>query len=375
MSNLTRRDLLRSAAISSVTLSGASLFGGPAWAGAEALAAASDASLPALAPREKLLFDFDWKFQFGNSVDSAKDLGFGNSQGDFAKTGDFEFSKVKFDDSKWRDLNLPHDWAVELPFVHDDEQMSHGYKPVGRRYPESSVGWYRRIFDIPAADAGRRITIDFDGAFRDVLVWVNGCFVGRNDNGYAAFHFDITDFLAVGAKNCITARVDASFGDGWFYEGAGIYRHVWLTKTGAIHLGRFESYARAALNGSSSTISLGAVVNNAGADQPMPKSHGRSSTHPVRPSPPPRPHSKPLVPTALQISSRQPHLITHRFGPLNLPMSIPPSSPSRQPVKLSTPSKSTSASAPSSSTRIKASSSMENPSRSRAPVIIRTTPA
>ena len=91
------------------------------------------------------------------------------------------------------------------------------------------------------SDAGRRIAVEFDGAFRDVLVFVNGCFIGRNDNGYAPFRFDITDFLAVGAKNCIVVRVDASFGDGWFYEGAGIYRHVWLTKTDALHLGRWES--------------------------------------------------------------------------------------------------------------------------------------
>ena len=232
-----------------------------AWARTELLA--SDAG-SAIAPRERLLFDFDWKFQFGNSIDPAKDLGLGNGQGDFAKTGEFEFAKVKFDDSKWRSLNLPHDWAVELPFVHDDVQMSHGYKPVGRRYPETSVGWYRRIFDIPATDAGRRVTVDFDGVFRDLLLWVNGCFIGRNNNGYAPFQFDITDFLAIGQKNCIVARVDASFGDGWFYEGAGIYRHVWLTKTDPLHLAKFESYARPALNGNTSTISLGAVVRNEG---------------------------------------------------------------------------------------------------------------
>ena len=165
-------------------------------------------------------------------------------QGDFAKTGDFAFAKAGFDDSKWRALNLPHDWAVELPFVHDEVQQSHGYKPLGRRYPETSVGWYRREFEIPASDLGRRIAVEFDGAFRDVLVFVNGCFIGRNDNGYAPFRFDLTDFLAYGAKNYIVARVDASFGDGWFYEGAGIYRHVWLTKTDALHLGKWESTVR-----------------------------------------------------------------------------------------------------------------------------------
>ena len=198
----------------------------------------------AIAPREQFLLDFGWKFIFGHGSDPARDLGFGKNQEDFAKTGDFKFAKVGYDDSKWRALNLPHDWAVELPFVRDEALQSHGYKPLGRRYPETSVGWYRKEFEIPASDAGRRVNLEFDGAFRDVLVFVNGCFVGRNDNGYAPFRFDITDFLAVGAKNCIVARVDASFGDGWFYEGAGIYRHVWLTKTDALHLGRWESWVR-----------------------------------------------------------------------------------------------------------------------------------
>jgi beta-galactosidase len=216
----------------------------------------------ALAPREQLLFDFGWKFQFGNGIDPAKDQGFGTSQDDFSKTGDFKFAKVGYDDSKWRSLNLPHDWAVELPFVWDDALASHGFKPLGRRYPETSVGWYRREFDIPASDAGRRVAVEFDGAFRDVFIFVNGCFVGRNDNGYAPFRFDITDFLAVGAKNCIVARVDASFGDGWFYEGAGIYRHVWLTKTDSVHLGKWESVVRVTMEGQFASVELATVVEN-----------------------------------------------------------------------------------------------------------------
>jgi beta-galactosidase len=265
MSGITRRDLLSSGA----ALAASSLAARSAWARAAALLAddpqaASAQALAAVAPREQLLFDFGWKFQFGHGSDPARDLGFGNGQGDFAKTGDFAFAKAGFDDSKWRALNLPHDWAVELPFVRDEVQNSHGYKPLGRRYPETSVGWYRREFEIPAGDAGRRIWVEFDGAFRDVLVFVNGCFVGRNDNGYAPFRFDLTDFLAFGAKNYIVARVDASFGDGWFYEGAGIYRHVWLTKTDALHLGRWESTVRAALNGNSADLTLDTVVQNVG---------------------------------------------------------------------------------------------------------------
>ena len=259
MAHLTRRELISSG----LALSASSLLVRSAWAQAAAKAAALPVA-PALAPREHLLFDFGWKFHFGHGSDPARDLGFGSGQGDFAKTGDFAFAKAGFDDSKWRALNLPHDWAVELPFVHDDVQLSHGYKPVGRRYPETSVGWYRREFEIPATDLGRRIAVEFDGAFRDVLVFVNGCFIGRNDHGYTPFRFDLTDFLEYGKKNYIVARVDASFGDGWFYEGAGIYRHVWLTKTDALHLGKWESTVRTELKGDAATLTLATVVENQG---------------------------------------------------------------------------------------------------------------
>ncbi len=265
MTGISRRDLL----CSGLAISASSLLARSAWGRTAALVAsypgvASAEALAAVAPREQLLFDFGWKFQFGHGTDPAKDLGFGNDQGDFAKTGDFEFSTAKFDDSKWRTLNLPHDWAVELPFVRDEDLDSHGYKPLGRRYPETSVGWYRREFEIPASDLGRRITVEFDGAFRIVLIFVNGCFVGRNDNGYAPFRFDLTDFLSYGHNNYIVARVDASFGDGWFYEGAGIYRHVWLTKTDALHLGKWESTVRTAVSGNAATLTLGTVVENQG---------------------------------------------------------------------------------------------------------------
>jgi len=264
MFTFSRRNLLSSG----LALSASSLVTRSAWGRTVAMLAAdpqAEAAGGTSGPREKLILDFDWKFQFGHGSDPARDLGFGTGQGDFAKTGDFKFAKVGFDDAKWRALHLPHDWAVELPFVRDDELNSHGFKPLGRRYPETSVGWYRREFDIAASDLGRRIAVEFDGAFRSVLVFVNGCFIGRNDNGYAPFAFDLTDFLNYGARNCITLRVDASFGDGWFYEGAGIYRHVWLTKTDALHLGKWESWARPeATGGKTVNVRLGTVVENVG---------------------------------------------------------------------------------------------------------------
>src|SRR5579863_1423416 len=263
MSPISRRTLLQSG----LALSTSSLVARSAWARAAAFLAAPEAnSSGAVGPREQLLFDFGWKFKLGNGSDPARDLGFGNTQEDFSKTVNFKFAEVGYDDSQWRSLNLPHDWAVELPFAWDDTLASHGFKPLGRRYPETSVGWYRREFDIPASDAGRRIAVEFDGAVRDAMVFVNGCFIGRNDSGYAPFRFDITDFLAVGGKNCIVARVDASFGDGWFYEGAGIYRHVWLTKTDSLHLGKWDSYVRTEVRGEAAALSLRTVVVNEGKD-------------------------------------------------------------------------------------------------------------
>ncbi len=263
MSSLTRRDLLRSG----LALSASSLVIGPATR-AHALLAGRPFPDPetssAVAPRERPLFDFGWKFFQGNAADPRRDLGFGMGQGDFAKSGEFWFSTQKFDDSKWRDLDLPHDWAVELPFVRDEDQQSHGYKPLGRRYPETSIGWYRRTFDLSQADAKRRISVQFDGAFRSALVFLNGYFIGRNDNGYAPFCFDLTDFANFSGKNYLMVRMDASFGDGWFYEGAGIYRHVWLTKTDPLHLARWESYVRPALKGNSAVLNLGTIVQNQG---------------------------------------------------------------------------------------------------------------
>jgi len=259
----TRRELLRSG----IALSATSLVANSAVARAEALFAAAETSagsLAALAPRERLLLDFGWKFFQGNGNDPSHDLGFGADQGDFAKSGDFGFAKEKFDDSKWRSLNLPHDWAVELPFIDDDALQGHGYKPLGRRYPETSVGWYRRSFEIPKDDSGRRISLEFDGAFRSALVFLNGFFIGRNDNGYAPFSFDLSDFLIYGGKNTLVVRMDASFGDGWFYEGAGIYRHLWLTKTEALHLGRWESFVRSEVQGDNAMLNMGTVVQNQG---------------------------------------------------------------------------------------------------------------
>ena len=182
----------------------------------------SAATTAATAPRERLLMDFGWKFHLGN------DWGIGEN---LAKAGSGAGpASVVFSDASWRQLDLPHDWAIELPFDPKGD-AGHGFKALGEGFPQNSIGWYRRTFTLPATDAGRRIWLEFDGAFRDCTVFVNGWHVGRHESGYSNFRFDITDVANCGGANVVAVRVDATQTEGWFYEGAGIYRHVWLVKT------------------------------------------------------------------------------------------------------------------------------------------------
>jgi len=174
------------------------------------------------APRERRLLDFGWKFHLGNEWGFAYGL-------DKAGTGSGPASK-SYSDASWRTVNLPHDWAVELPFD-PGANDSHGFKPVGPGFARNNVAWYRRTFDLPESDAGKRIWLEFDGVFRDAEVFVNGWFVGHHESGYSSFRYDITDLANVGGKNVVAVKVDASRFEGWFYEGAGIYRHVWLVTT------------------------------------------------------------------------------------------------------------------------------------------------
>src|SRR6202142_1024012 len=187
-----------------------------------ALVATTAAGADAPGPRERLLADFGWRFPLGD------DWGIGQN---LAKAGTGRGpASVEFSDASWRRVDLPHDWAVELPFD-PAADGAHGFKALGHGFPQNNVGWYRRTFELPASDAGRRLWLEFDGVFRDSTVFVNGWFVGRQESGYGSFRYDITDVANYGGRNVVAVRVDASEFEGWFYEGAGIYRHVWLVKT------------------------------------------------------------------------------------------------------------------------------------------------
>ena len=173
-------------------------------------------------PRERLLLDSGWKFHLGNEWGTGLNLAkAGSSSGPASRS---------FGDASWRTINLPHDWAIELPFAQGADG-SHGFKPVGPGFAANSVAWYRRTFELPQADAGKRLWLEFDGVFRDAEVFVNGWFIGHHESGYSSFRYDITDVANPGGQNVVAVKVDASQFEGWFYEGAGIYRHVWLVKT------------------------------------------------------------------------------------------------------------------------------------------------
>jgi beta-galactosidase len=215
-----------------------------------------------LEPRLHLLLDRNWRFTLGNAADPSKDLGF-DGPDDFSKQKTkFKFARPEFDDSRWRKLDLPHDWGIELEHVHDERNKMHGYHPLGRKYPETSVGWYRRLFTLPDGSEGKRFLLEFDGVYRNAQVFVNGFYLGLNESGYAPFSYDITDFLDYKGKNAITVRVDVSHGDGWFYEGAGIYRHVWLTVTDQLYLEPWESVVRTEGYGDTTELHLQTVVGN-----------------------------------------------------------------------------------------------------------------
>ncbi len=189
-------------------------------------------------PRQRINFDEGWKFALGNAADPEKDFGFGVEDSFGKAGGGVGALSPGFDDAGWRDVDLPHDWAVELPFVQGNTSalVSHGFKPTGRLFPDTTIGWYRKTFDVPQDAVGRRASVDFDGVFRDSQVWLNGHYMGRHLSGYTGFSFDLTDYLNYGGKNVLVVRVDAGQYEGWFYEGAGIYRHVWLNSLPATHL-------------------------------------------------------------------------------------------------------------------------------------------
>lgn len=180
------------------------------------------------AGRERLSLDQGWLFHRGD-VPAPAVKGHGMSYHNGKANGAGGAAAADFDDSAWRRLDLPHDWAVENPFDRN-ENVSQGYRARG-------IGWYRRYLYLPESDRGRHLELQFDAIATHSTVWVNGIVVDRNWSGYNGRSIDITPYVRYGAAiNTIAVRVDANAQEGWWYEGAGIYRHTWLVKRDALHI-------------------------------------------------------------------------------------------------------------------------------------------
>jgi len=173
---------------------------------------------------------------------------------------DFPFVQSDFDDSSWESVNLPHDWAIKGPF-----QKGWGAEVGGSmgRLPSPGVAWYRKKLDIPAADAGKSIFLDVDGAISYAIVWLNGKLVGGWPYGYASWRVDLTPYVVPGGENQLAIRLDNPPNSSRWYPGGGIYRNVWLTKTNPIHIGQWGTFVTTRdVSQNSATIDLEVTIDN-----------------------------------------------------------------------------------------------------------------
>ncbi|MBO9202944.1 MULTISPECIES: glycoside hydrolase family 2 TIM barrel-domain containing protein [Niastella] len=183
-------------------------------------------------------FDNNWTFHLGE-VPHAKDL--------------------DLNDASWRKLNVPHDWSIELPFDSTSPTGNGGGALRG------GLGWYRKTFTVPATDKGKIIYIDFDGVYRNSEVFINGHSLGMRPNGYLTFRYELSPFLNYGGKNVIAVKVDNSQQpNSRWYSGSGIYRNVWLVKTGTTHIVNWGTYAKSSVTGSSARVTITSSLTGTG---------------------------------------------------------------------------------------------------------------
>jgi len=226
-----------------------------------------------IAKRQKECFDFGWQFHKGDIA--MKPVVQAGGQGGLtdvnvkvitAKDTLIDYTNVKsggvFYPPDWKTLNLPHDWGVEGTFVHDN---SLGSQPAVSGYLPTGIGFYRKEFKLPEDDKNLKISIEFEGIFRNSTVWVNGHLIGSHLSGYTPANYDLTDVLRYGneGRNVIVVKVDASEYEGWWYEGCGIYRHTWLIKTAGLHVGRFGTYVTTpSVSSAEAMVSIKTLLKN-----------------------------------------------------------------------------------------------------------------
>ncbi|MFI3326212.1 MAG: glycoside hydrolase family 2 TIM barrel-domain containing protein [Clostridia bacterium] len=179
----------------------------------------------------KYNFNFGWKFHHGDLKGRNFDSFASDKYEDpsFVKVGNNGLARPNFDDSAWENVKLPHDFVIEKCDFTDEESDSVGSLRKGK-------AWYRKTFVLPKDTDGKRIFMRFDGVFRDSQVWCNGHFMGRHLGGYLGFTYELTEVLNRDKSNTIAVFADATGYEGWWYEGGGMYRDVYLIATNDIRV-------------------------------------------------------------------------------------------------------------------------------------------
>jgi beta-galactosidase len=206
---------------------------------------------------DRLSFDEGWRFHRGDI-----DLPYphsGDETYQYTKAGAAPGAAgIKYDDSGWRLLDLPHDFVVEGPYD-ERENVGQGYRPKG-------IGWYRKTFTLPESARGKYIELQLDAIATNATVWFNGNIVRHNWSGYDSAYIDLTAFAYFGGEpNVVAVRVDSSVLQGWWYEGGGLYRHSWLVKRSPVHLITDGVYAHPRKQGDGGwLVPVEATLNNIG---------------------------------------------------------------------------------------------------------------
>ena len=235
-------------------------------------------------PRTRVLINEDWRFVKQDPAGSEAKLGYGDVKSWVLPTGNaflkdpakysirpdgnvgnnVVYTRAEYDDSSWRRVDLPHDYAVEGPFTNTISGST-------GRLSAPGVVWYRKNLKIPASDKHKSIFLEIDGAMSYSMVWINGRFAGGWPYGYASYRLNLTPYVNPGGRNVLAIRLDnpvpkdavwRSASSRW-YPGAGLYRNVWLVKTESVHIGHWGTYIMTPdVSSASASISLKISLEN-----------------------------------------------------------------------------------------------------------------
>ncbi|UYY58191.1 beta-galactosidase GalA [Sphingomonas sp. S2-65] len=213
--------------------------------------------LPGSDPSRTLL-ELGWRFHEGD-IRTAEPQGHHETYLSVKAGNALGAAAMGYDDSDWSEVRLPHDWAAAQPFV-ESANVSQGYRPRG-------IGWYRRTLRLDPADRGKTIELHFDGIATNATIWVNGSIVAHNWSAYNSIHVDLTPFARFAQEmNVIAIRVDADAKEGWWYEGAGLYRHAWLVRRAPVSIVSDGVHCDPRLVGGRWQVPVTATLGNVGRE-------------------------------------------------------------------------------------------------------------